>query len=94
LIGVYFYFAKIMSQCCNCKKGLQRTRLNGSLFVKFCTCKKATMKKNLLHYNSQFSFQVGKFISNAFKTNGNTLCYNNDVNCDIFKLQIVVPLKM
>ncbi len=89
LIGVHFYFAKVMSQCYNCKKGLQKTRLNGCLFVKFCTCKKTTMKKNLLHYNSQFSFQVGKFISN-----GNTLCYNNDENCDLFKLQIVVPLKM
>jgi hypothetical protein len=31
-------------------------------------------------------FQVVKFISDVFKTFVNTLCYNNDENCDLFKL--------
>jgi hypothetical protein len=31
------------------------------------------------------SFQVVKFILDVFKTFVNTLCYNNDENCDIFK---------
>jgi len=31
-------------------------------------------------------FQVVKFISNVFKKFVNTLCYNNEDDCDFFKL--------
>jgi hypothetical protein len=45
------------------------------------------MKKK---YSLKFSisFQVVKFISYVLKTFVSTLCYNNDENCDIFKLLI------
>jgi hypothetical protein len=93
LIGVHFHFATTLSQCCNCKKGLQRTRFNDSLFVKFCTCKKKTMKvKNSLKFSICFSNY--EFILDGLKTFVNTLCYNNDENCDLFKLYNVLPLKV
>ncbi len=40
-----------------------------------------------IFFNQNFnSFQVVKFIANDFKTFVSTLCYNNDDDCDLFKL--------
>jgi len=55
LIEEHFHFATTLSQCNNCKKGLWRTKLNGSLCVKFCKCKKATMKKIYIKIFNFFS---------------------------------------
>jgi hypothetical protein len=74
-----------MLQFCNYRKGLQRTRFNGSLFVKFCICEKTTMKNNLLHQNFQ-CFSIVKFILDDFKTFISTLCNNNDDDCGLFEL--------
>jgi hypothetical protein len=57
VIRVHFHFATTLSQCCNCTKGLWKIRFNGILSMKFCTCKKTTMKKNFFH-NSQFFFKL------------------------------------
>jgi hypothetical protein len=51
-------------------------------------------EKEYFSLKFSISFQVVTFIFDVFKTFVNTLCYNNDENCDILKLQIVVPLKM
>jgi hypothetical protein len=53
--------------------------------MKFCTCKKTTMKKKNFNKIS-ISFQVMKFILNVLKTFVSILCYNNDEDCDLFKL--------
>ncbi len=73
-----------LSQCYNCKEGLRRTRFNGSLSMKFCTCKKTTMKKKItkiLNFFLSYEVHIRFFFINV-----NTLCYNNDENCDLFKL--------
>jgi hypothetical protein len=57
LNGRHFHFKMALSQCYNCKKRKWRTRFNGSLLVKFCTCKKTTIKKNL-HKKIQFIFKL------------------------------------
>jgi len=61
--------------------------------MRFCTCKKKTMKKkNSLKFS--IFFQIMKFILDGLKTFVSTLCYNNDENCDLFKLYNVLPLKV
>jgi len=93
LIGINFHFAIALSQCYNYKKRLQRTKFNGGLSMKCFTCKNQWWKK----YCSQkisTSFQVVKSISNVFKTFVSTSYYNEDDDCNIFKLWFFSPLKI
>jgi hypothetical protein len=51
----------------------------------FAHVKKQPCKKSFSLKLSK-KFQVVKFISNVLKTFINTLCYNNDKDCDFLKL--------
>ncbi len=59
----------------------------------FAHLKVKPWKKN---FSLKFSifFQIMKFILDGLKTFASTLCYNNDENCDLFKLYNVLPLKV
>jgi hypothetical protein len=54
--GIYFHFAIVLSQFAIIKKDYKTLDL--MVAIKFCTCKKTTMKKNLLHQNSQFLLKL------------------------------------
>jgi len=66
-------------------------KFNGNWSMKFCTCKKTTMKKKSFSLKFSNSFQVVKFISNVLK---HLLIYYviimmkivNFLSCKMFKI--------
>jgi hypothetical protein len=65
------------------KKDYERLDLMIIYLWNFAHVKKRPRKKSS-RFKFSNSFQVMKFISNVFKTFVNTLCYNNDENCEFF----------
>jgi hypothetical protein len=51
----------------------------------FARAKRQPWKKSF-SLKFSISFQVVRFIWNVLKTFVSTLCYNNDEDCDLFKL--------
>ncbi len=93
LIGVHFHFAIALSQYCNCKKEYKRLDSMVIFPWNFAQVKKQPWKI-IFSLKLSISFEVVKFISNVLKTFVNTSCYNNDENCDFFKLWFFFSLKM
>jgi hypothetical protein len=54
--GVYFHFAIALSPFAIIKKDYKALDL--MVIIKFCSCKMTTMKKDLLHQNSQFLLKL------------------------------------
>jgi len=68
IIGIHFHFVIALSICYNCKTTLQKIIFNGSLSIKFFTCKKNNHEEFFFSLKFSIIFPVVKFISNALKT--------------------------
>jgi len=85
LFGVHFHFVIALSQCYNCKKILQRTIFMVVYPLNFADVKKQPWRifffTKILNYFSSCEVHI-----KCFKNTCQYICYNNDENCDLFKL--------